>query len=205
MVNRSPSQTNQRKIPEELFLVHKSNLQHLITFGCVIHTLILNSTRNKLDPKSKLCWLVGYDTHTKAYKLFNPRTKKVVLSHDITIDETCIGPRIHKTSQAKISSLEPNIPRDFGNVTWPHTTRGFPNVSQATTKEVPEGSSLLGISSDERSEFPPGRSSNGRSSNGRNEYFQEREVSPKKSIELNEEWKNQHDSTKQNQTNVLPK
>jgi hypothetical protein len=75
---------------------------------------------------------VGYDTHTKEYKLLNPRTKKVVFSRDITFDETCIGPRTHKTSKAtskaRISSLEPNTPRYFGNVTWPHTTRGFPNV-----------------------------------------------------------------------------
>jgi hypothetical protein len=127
-VNRSPSRTNQGKTPKELFSGDKLNLQHLKIFGCTTHTLILNSTKNKLDPKSKLCWLVSYDTHTKAYKLFNPRTNKVFFSHDITFDETCIGPRTHKTSKARISSLEPNIPRDFGNVTWPHTTRGFPNV-----------------------------------------------------------------------------
>jgi hypothetical protein len=71
---------------------------------------------------------VGYDAHTKAYKLYNPTTKKVVISHDVTFDEICIGPRIHKTSKAKISSLEPNTTRDFGSVTWPHTTKGFPNV-----------------------------------------------------------------------------
>jgi hypothetical protein len=127
-VNRSPSRTNQGKTPKELFSGDKLNLQHLKIFGCTTHTLILNSTKNKLDPKSKLCWLVSYDTNTKAYKLFNPRTNKVFFSHDITFDETCIGPRTHKTSKARISSLEPNIPRDFGNVTWPHTTRGFPNV-----------------------------------------------------------------------------
>jgi hypothetical protein len=88
----------------------------------------LNSSRKKLDPKSKLYWLVGYDIHTKAYKVYNLRTKKVVISCDVTFDEICIGPRIHKTSKVEISSLEPNTTRDFGNVTWPHTTRGFPNV-----------------------------------------------------------------------------
>jgi hypothetical protein len=79
---------------------------------------------------------MGYDTHTKAYKLFNPRTKKVVLSCDVAFDETCIGPGIHKTSKARISSLEPNTSRDFGSVTWPHTTIGFPNLMHAITREV---------------------------------------------------------------------
>jgi len=36
-----------------------------------------------------------------------------------------------------ISSLEPNASRDFGSLTWPHTTTGFPNVSQATRREIP--------------------------------------------------------------------
>jgi hypothetical protein len=85
-----------------------------------------------LDPKSKLCWLVGYDIHTKAYKLFNPKTKKVVFNCDVTFDETCIGLGIHKTSKVRISSLEPNTSRDFGNVTWPHTTTSFPNVLQVS-------------------------------------------------------------------------
>ncbi len=79
VVNRSPSQANQGKMPEELFSGRKPNLQHLRIFGCGTHTLVMNSTKKMLDPKSKLYWLVGYDIHTKAYKLFNPRTKKVVL------------------------------------------------------------------------------------------------------------------------------
>jgi hypothetical protein len=97
----------------------------------------MNSTRKTLDPKSELYWLVGYDTHTKAYKLFNPRTKKVVLNCDVTFDETCIGPIIHKTSKVEISSLELNASRNFGNVTWPHTIICFPNVSHVVTREVP--------------------------------------------------------------------
>ncbi len=81
-----------------------------------------------LDPKFKLHWLVGCDIHTKAYKLFNPRIKKIILNCDVTFDETCIGLGIHMISKARISSLEPNTSRDFGSVTWPHTTASFPNV-----------------------------------------------------------------------------
>jgi hypothetical protein len=70
---------------------------------------------------------VGYDIHTKAYKLFNPRTKKVVLwwCHILW--------NLYWTKNSQdmkgISSLEPNTSRDFGSLTWPHTTIGFPNVS----------------------------------------------------------------------------
>ncbi len=80
---------------------------------------------------------MGYDIDTKAYKFFNPRTKKIILSCDFTFDKTCIGSGIHKTSKVGISSLEPNTSRDFGNVTWPHTTTSFPNVSHAVIRELP--------------------------------------------------------------------
>jgi hypothetical protein len=67
----------------------------------------MNSTKKMLDLKSKLYWLVGYDIHSKAYKLFNPRFKKVIFNCDVTFYETCIGQGIHKTLDTWISSLEP--------------------------------------------------------------------------------------------------
>jgi hypothetical protein len=88
----------------ELFLGYKLNLQDLRIIGCVVHTLILDLTMKIIDPKSKLCWLVHYDTHIKTDILFNPRTKKVLLQFvgiyklfnprtkkDVTFDKTQKG------------------------------------------------------------------------------------------------------------------
>jgi hypothetical protein len=47
---------------------------------------------------------VGYDTHTKACKLFNPRIKKVILSQDVKFDEMHIG----LDFESSVSSLEQN-------------------------------------------------------------------------------------------------
>ena len=43
--------------------------------------------RQKLDPKSKKCILVGYSIEQKVYKYFNPSTKKVQVSRDVVFDE----------------------------------------------------------------------------------------------------------------------
>lgn len=41
--------------------------------------------------------MVGYDTCTKGYKFFNPRTWIVIISHDVTFDKTHVGLGVNKT------------------------------------------------------------------------------------------------------------
>ncbi|TXG67192.1 hypothetical protein EZV62_008467 [Acer yangbiense] len=43
--------------------------------------------RNKFDDKSEKCIFIGYSEKSKAYKLFNPKTKKIVISRDVRVDE----------------------------------------------------------------------------------------------------------------------
>ena len=39
--------------------------------------------RKKLDKKGKKCIFVGYSEDTKAYKLYDPVTRKVIISRDV--------------------------------------------------------------------------------------------------------------------------
>ncbi len=64
---------------------------HFRIFGSVMHVLVLDPNKKKFDLRTKLCWLMGYDLHTKACRLFNPRTKKVILNQDVKFDKTHIG------------------------------------------------------------------------------------------------------------------
>ncbi|GJR31714.1 retrovirus-related pol polyprotein from transposon TNT 1-94, partial [Tanacetum coccineum] len=43
--------------------------------------------RSKLDDRSEKHVFVGYDKRSKGYKLYNPVTKKVVVSRDVEFDE----------------------------------------------------------------------------------------------------------------------
>ncbi len=41
--------------------------------------------------------MVGYDTYTKGYKFFNPRTRIVIINRDVTFDKTHVGLGANKT------------------------------------------------------------------------------------------------------------
>ena len=43
--------------------------------------------RKKFDDKSEKCIFIGYSEKIKANKLFNPKTKKIVISRDVRVDE----------------------------------------------------------------------------------------------------------------------
>jgi hypothetical protein len=62
-------------------------LSHLKVFGCVAYAHVPDQLRKKLDDKAEKCIFVGYSEETKAYKLYNPQTQKVIISRDVTFDE----------------------------------------------------------------------------------------------------------------------
>ena len=43
--------------------------------------------RNKLQPKSTKCIFLGYSDDKKAYRLYDPATKKIVASRDVVFKE----------------------------------------------------------------------------------------------------------------------
>lgn len=47
--------------------------------------------RNKLQPRFVRCFSLGYDHVTKAYHLFNPWTRKIVISKETIFDERALG------------------------------------------------------------------------------------------------------------------
>ena len=46
-----------------------------------------DSTRKKLDPKSRKCIFMGYSQETKAYRLYDREAKKIVVSCDVVFQE----------------------------------------------------------------------------------------------------------------------
>jgi hypothetical protein len=62
-------------------------VQHLKIFGCVAYSHVPKELRNKLDHKAEKCIFIGYSERSKAYKLYNPKTKKFLISRDVHFDE----------------------------------------------------------------------------------------------------------------------
>jgi transposase InsO family protein len=70
-----------KKAPYEILHGRKPDLSHLKVFGCVAYAHVVN--RTKLDAKAQKLRFVGYATETKGYKLFDEKTRKVLVRRDV--------------------------------------------------------------------------------------------------------------------------
>jgi hypothetical protein len=83
LLNRSPTISVKMKVPQEAWSGTKINVAHLRTFGCIAYAHIPSELRKKLDEKSDKCIFTGYSETSKAYRLYTPITKKLILSRDV--------------------------------------------------------------------------------------------------------------------------
>ena len=82
--NTSNSST---KTPYELFYKKKPNIENLRVIGCRAYVHVPDCKRKKLDSKATPCWLVGYGEETKGWRLWDPVSRKIILSRDVIFDE----------------------------------------------------------------------------------------------------------------------
>ncbi|CAL8990976.1 unnamed protein product, partial [Prunus brigantina] len=87
ILNRSPTKALDNLTPFEAYSGRKPGLGHLKVFGSVCYVHIPAAMRQKLDAKSVIGVFVGYATCEKGYRVFDPSTKKLVLSRDVVFDE----------------------------------------------------------------------------------------------------------------------
>lgn len=57
-------------------------------FGCTVFVHNTDQNRSKLDPRAKKCVFVGYAPTKKGYKCYDPISKKLFVSMDVTFFET---------------------------------------------------------------------------------------------------------------------
>ncbi|BBG92635.1 hypothetical protein Prudu_000428, partial [Prunus dulcis] len=73
--------------PFEAYTGRKPGIAHLKIFGSPCHVLIPSALRHKLEENSHKCILVGYGLCEKGYRIFDPSSRKVILSRDVHFDE----------------------------------------------------------------------------------------------------------------------
>jgi len=56
-------------------------------FGSIAYAHIPKQRRTKLDNRSAKFVLIGYDSRTRGYKLYDPCSGKVTVSRDVEFDE----------------------------------------------------------------------------------------------------------------------
>jgi len=87
LLNRSSSKSIGDKTPYELWTGSAPGVQHLRTFGSIVHMKLTAPNPKKLDDRSRRTIFVGYESASKAYRIFDPRTRRVHISRDIVFDE----------------------------------------------------------------------------------------------------------------------
>ncbi|CAJ2647424.1 unnamed protein product [Trifolium pratense] len=87
LLNRSPTFAVKDVTPEEAWSGIKPSVSHFKIFGCIAYVHIPDNLRKKLDDKSIICVHLGISEESKAYKLFDPLKKRILVSKDVRFDE----------------------------------------------------------------------------------------------------------------------
>jgi hypothetical protein len=77
-----------KKTSYELLTGKNPNVSYFRVFGSKCFILIKRGRSSKFDPKAVEGFLLGFDSNTRAYRVFNKSTGLVEVSCDIVFDET---------------------------------------------------------------------------------------------------------------------
>jgi transposase InsO family protein len=88
VMNRCPTFAVKDMTPEEAWSGSKPSVHHFRVFGCLAHVHVPDVHRKKLDGKSIKCVLLGVSEESKAYKLYEPAEKRIIVSRDVVFEET---------------------------------------------------------------------------------------------------------------------
>jgi hypothetical protein len=82
-----------KKTSYNLLTDNKSNVSYFCVFGSKCYILVKKGRHSKFAPKVVEGFLLGYDSNTKAYRVFNKSSGLVEVSSDVVFDETNGSPR----------------------------------------------------------------------------------------------------------------
>ncbi|GJZ88048.1 retrovirus-related pol polyprotein from transposon TNT 1-94 [Tanacetum coccineum] len=110
--NRSLIHTRYNKTPYELFRDRKLELKHLHVFGALCYSTNDFEDLRKLKPKADIGIFIGYSPSNKAYQIYNKRTRQIIETMNVQLDELThmaskqhgLGPDIHGLTSRHISS-----------------------------------------------------------------------------------------------------
>lgn len=90
------------KTPYELWTGKKPDLSHIRIFGSEAFVHVPKMFTKKFDARAKRTLLVGYQGESSNYRLYNPDTKTVSVSRDVSINEQAAGIQLEEYSEADL-------------------------------------------------------------------------------------------------------
>ncbi|KAI5342232.1 hypothetical protein L3X38_010107 [Prunus dulcis] len=119
LLKRCPTKSLNKVTPFEAYTGRKPGIAHLKIFGSPCHVLIPSALRHKLEENSHKCILIGYGLCEKGYRIFDPSSRKVILSRDVHFDEDGLWKReneqkgeITVSMPAENQNCEPSLDLD---------------------------------------------------------------------------------------------
>jgi hypothetical protein len=107
--------------PEEAFTGRRLDVEHIRIFGCLTYSRVPSEKRTKLDPTAQQGILVGYSEVSKAYQIYIPSLRRVVVSRDVRFEEGRASQRslesrvsVEDDAEAPIDVLEGAQPQVSG-------------------------------------------------------------------------------------------
>ena len=109
-------------------------------FGCVAYAHIPDQLRKNLESKGEKCIFIGYCEDSKGYRLYNPSTKKFLISRDVQfIEEEAWDGSIEKTVNVKSCLSHDEDEEDVveinnSSIAQPPPTQGPQGTPQAAAR-----------------------------------------------------------------------
>lgn len=87
ILNSSYTRSVNGKTPYEVWHGKKPAVHYLRVFGCIAYVKNTRPGLKKLDDRSTKMVFIGYEEGSKAYRVYDPLTKRVYASRDVVFDE----------------------------------------------------------------------------------------------------------------------
>lgn len=87
LINRLATRTLHQQVPYESYKGKKPNVDHLRVFGCICYVKVNIPHLKKLDDRTRMLVHLGTEPGSKAYRLLDPTSRKIVVSRDVVFDE----------------------------------------------------------------------------------------------------------------------
>lgn len=81
--NRVPQRALGKITPEETFTRKKPKVGHFRIFGSITYCHVPNDKRTKLDRTVEKRFFVGYIEMSKAYRIYIPSSRKIIVRRDV--------------------------------------------------------------------------------------------------------------------------
>jgi len=151
ILNRPPTKTVFKKTPYETWNKRKPIVKHFKIFRCIAYAHIPKQTCTKLEERGEKCIFIGYSDASKAYTLYNPETKKLIILRDMIFDEMTEWKWSKDSSPVPAINEESHEPSTYlGSDTPPPNPR-------PRQEDIPESSSAPTLHRSQREQRPPAR------------------------------------------------